>query len=87
MESPTPGNKAGARGEVSAWRHDALPFSAIHCPVPHLAARPAGVLRRILTAAAEARRCGDHGAANAAELAALIQSRLMTTGAPARGAA
>jgi hypothetical protein len=43
--------------------------------------------RAYLEAAAEARRCGDHGAANAAELAALIHWRLLLTAAPVKGVA
>ncbi|NKC33386.1 hypothetical protein [Falsiroseomonas selenitidurans] len=76
MESPTPGNNTGTRGGVSAWQHDPRLFSVPRLPNPLLPAFTAGRLRALLTAAADARRHGDHGAADLLEHDALLAVRV-----------
>lgn len=77
MESPRPADVAGRGGGGAAWRRDHRPHSATALPVPHTPRRP-GALRDLLTAAAEARRIGDHGAADLleADAAVLLRSLL-----------
>ncbi len=77
MESPWPADEAGRRGSGSAGRHDRALYSA---PVRLL--RPD--LLDGLEAAAEARRSGEHAAAEAEQLTVLLALRLLARAALAR---
>jgi hypothetical protein len=71
MRRPRPVGEAGRGGSGSAGRHDRAPYSA---PVRTLRLD----LLDHLEAAAEARRSGEHAAAEAETLAALLMVRLLS---------
>jgi hypothetical protein len=71
MENPRAATTAGHGGVASAWRREQRSFTPIRFRAPH---RPAPI-RDILAAAADARRCGDHAAADMLENVALVTLR------------
>lgn len=74
MESPRPAGEAGRGGSGSAGTHDRAPHSA-----PVRSHRPDLLIG--LEGAAEARRAGEHAAAEAEQLAVLLTLRLLTRAA------
>jgi len=75
MESPTPGNHTGTQGEASARRHDPRHSSVLDYRFPLVPIFNRGTLHELLTEAAEARRHGDHGAADLLEHNAILMVR------------
>jgi hypothetical protein len=74
METPTLANGARRGGDGAAWRRNHRFLTANGLPSQQ-GARTSAPLRAILAAAAEARRHGDHGAAEQLEHDAVVALR------------